>query len=490
MATKPGRNDPCPCGSGKKFKKCCGLDDSVGSFLLPDDVRTGTPADKYFELLPFLGLHAQKCIQFEKDGPELKKARIRFEKRLRPGKEGGIMDSHFISWLYFDLRFGKSRKTIVERVLDDPLTVKLVEPGPTCLRHMADSYSSFYKVLEPGPDIVVLDELGTGKLWHVYYFRELFETPPGTGEIWFTRLIGPPDRALSYTTPYVFESDTRGQFEPVVRRQAKDFLKSPLSIGVPSERLFAESQKASALFWAEYIYMGNNASPTMLSSVPSEWPTPSFPRLVNTDRDEIIFTEMHFRVRDEKAVRKKLAALRSFSYNEKDDSWTWLEGKSRAVPDEPRTVLGSFRFKDGRLVAETNSRERTVRLEAKLAGHLPGLLILEKTLYRQQGDPPPISPEELEALRKENDELNARPEVQEALRQYMEKHYFEKWPRERVPALGNLTPLQAAKTEKGREKLQSLLDYYDRMQDGTPATRPRVDFNKLRRMFGLPPRSS
>ena len=23
-ATTPGRNDPCPCGSGVKFKKCCG----------------------------------------------------------------------------------------------------------------------------------------------------------------------------------------------------------------------------------------------------------------------------------------------------------------------------------------------------------------------------------------------------------------------------------------------------------------------------------
>ncbi|WP_365305570.1 SEC-C metal-binding domain-containing protein [uncultured Thiodictyon sp.] len=23
-ATKVGRNDPCPCGSGKKYKKCCG----------------------------------------------------------------------------------------------------------------------------------------------------------------------------------------------------------------------------------------------------------------------------------------------------------------------------------------------------------------------------------------------------------------------------------------------------------------------------------
>jgi len=24
VAAKPGRNDPCPCGSGRKYKKCCG----------------------------------------------------------------------------------------------------------------------------------------------------------------------------------------------------------------------------------------------------------------------------------------------------------------------------------------------------------------------------------------------------------------------------------------------------------------------------------
>jgi uncharacterized protein YecA (UPF0149 family) len=24
QVTRVGRNDPCPCGSGKKFKKCCG----------------------------------------------------------------------------------------------------------------------------------------------------------------------------------------------------------------------------------------------------------------------------------------------------------------------------------------------------------------------------------------------------------------------------------------------------------------------------------
>ena len=26
---EPGRNDPCPCGSGKKFKKCCGAADKI-----------------------------------------------------------------------------------------------------------------------------------------------------------------------------------------------------------------------------------------------------------------------------------------------------------------------------------------------------------------------------------------------------------------------------------------------------------------------------
>ncbi len=24
VKAEPGRNDPCPCGSGKKYKKCCG----------------------------------------------------------------------------------------------------------------------------------------------------------------------------------------------------------------------------------------------------------------------------------------------------------------------------------------------------------------------------------------------------------------------------------------------------------------------------------
>ena len=38
MATAVGRNAPCPCGSGKKYKRCCALKQqqklSVGSWLM------------------------------------------------------------------------------------------------------------------------------------------------------------------------------------------------------------------------------------------------------------------------------------------------------------------------------------------------------------------------------------------------------------------------------------------------------------------------
>jgi SWIM/SEC-C metal-binding protein len=29
VSHKVGRNDPCPCGSGKKYKKCCGAQGSL-----------------------------------------------------------------------------------------------------------------------------------------------------------------------------------------------------------------------------------------------------------------------------------------------------------------------------------------------------------------------------------------------------------------------------------------------------------------------------
>ena len=488
MAKKIGRNDPCPCGSGKKYKKCCALTE-IHEPLFPPLERTGTLFDDYMEIIPLVALYEQRVMDFEKDGRELKKAVSRFEKRFHPGEENGLTDSFFMSWLHFDFRFGKSFQTIAERLLQDPMTASLVEPGPTLIRRLSESYFSFYEVIESGPRTVLAEELGTGRRFTVFSVRELFEFDPEPGEIWHVRLVGPPQMALCFTTPYVYPRDARGQFERAVWIQKGDFRRSPLGSRFPPERHFAESQKAAALFWAEFIYRGKE--PSLSGSTMSEDSGSDLPsHLYNMDGEELELTEVHFRIRNEPALRKKLGALRSFEYDEIDGSWIWMKAGKGKDPNASRTILGFLSVQNGALVAEVNSRERAGRIRAKLKSHLGDLIAYDKTLYRDQNDLPELSKEEAEALAGENEALNALPEVRERIRAFQENYYFKEWPRQKIPMLGGLTPLQAAKTESGRTKLKELLEYYDLRKEAGPPSMPKIDTDSLRRMLGLPPKAN
>jgi hypothetical protein len=492
MPPKTGRNDPCPCGSGKKYKKCCGLSESHLPFISESE-RTGTPFDNYAEVLPILGIFDQRIRQFEIDGKELKKAASAFQKRFHPGEPDGLTDSMYMSWLYLDFRFGPSRETIAERVLGDPMIKGLNEPGPTLIRRLAESCLTFYEVVEAKDDTAVLRELGTDRLWTILHVRHLTETEAIPEEIWYTRLVGPQDGAISYTTPFVFEPDSKTQFQRAVQIQEKDFSIGPWAGHFPRHRYFAESQKEAVLFWAEFIHHGLNMGGEDLDASPGpteidDIPPAALPFMINTDREEVVFTEDKFRITDESALRKRLAPLKTFAYDEKIDLWTWLKAGDRKDPQDSRTVRGTFRIKDGLLIAETNSRERAIRLRAKLENFLGGLIIHKETRWRDQTDIPEISGEELEKLRQETDELNSRPEVREALQKYLEHHYFEKWPHQKVPALGGITPLQAAKTVDGRRKLEDLFAFFERRQNAHPENAPRVDFERLRLQLGLPPK--
>ncbi|MFH1992499.1 MAG: SEC-C metal-binding domain-containing protein, partial [Pseudomonadota bacterium] len=95
MSKKTGRNDPCPCGSGKKYKKCCGADLSEGGFVqtpedwFPPSERTGTLWDEYMDLIPIFAIYGKKIMQFEKDGKAFEKAVSDFEKHFCPGEQDG-----------------------------------------------------------------------------------------------------------------------------------------------------------------------------------------------------------------------------------------------------------------------------------------------------------------------------------------------------------------------------------------------------------------
>ncbi|MEN6489645.1 MAG: SEC-C domain-containing protein [Smithella sp.] len=92
--TSIGRNDPCPCGSGKKYKKCCMALEELGEF-------SADPFTRYNQLITAIKV---KLDQFY--GQQIKKVRkttleqfLRFtvEKSLPPEHEGLFSD-----WLWFD----------------------------------------------------------------------------------------------------------------------------------------------------------------------------------------------------------------------------------------------------------------------------------------------------------------------------------------------------------------------------------------------------
>jgi len=484
MSEKPGRNDPCPCGSKKKYKKCCGINQQQGGYVqtpeswFPDSQRTGTLWDDYMDVIPFVVMYGNKVMNFDEDGPEFKKLVSDFEKQFNPGEKGGITDSFFMSWMHFDLRFGISLETVSERLLSDPMISDLMEPGPSYIRHLSESYLTFYEIISSTlrPDITTVRELGTGKNFSVLHVRELFEIDPEPGEIFFARRVGLPEKSIFYTTPYVYDPGIQAQFKRAVLAQEKDFMKGPRTELFPADRQFAESQKEAAPFWAFYILQGDKPN---LSQIPDF-------DLATTDGEEFVLNEIHFRIKDEAALRKRLSVLRSFQFDKKDDSWTWLKSKRRKYPDASRTVLGNFSIQGDRLIAETNSRERAFRLRLKLKEHLGSLIAYEKMLYRDLNDMPELTPEEIESMEKANKELNARPEIQEAMKQNLEHHYFIEWPKSKLPALGGLSPLQASRRKNERPRLEALIDDIDRMQNLPTSKMPEIDTNKLRQMLGLP----
>lgn len=119
-------------------------------------------------------------IEFDPDGKELTKAGDSFEKEFAPGTPFGVPDSFYMSWLYFDLRFGRTEQTVCERFTELLIMRKLHEPGPTLLRHMRDSYSAFYQVASLDTDWILLDEFGTGTRWRAH--RESSPVPRDRGD--------------------------------------------------------------------------------------------------------------------------------------------------------------------------------------------------------------------------------------------------------------------------------------------------------------------
>ena len=83
--------------------------------------------------------------------------------------------------------------------------------------------------------------------------------------------------------------------------------------------------------------------------------------------------------------------------------------------------------------------------------------------------------------KRSNDTLNDSPEARRLLKEAADKHWSG-WLDTSLPALKDETPRQAAKTEKGRERLEALLWQFEQQKTGKPFD---PDLNALRRQLEM-----
>jgi hypothetical protein len=102
-------------------------------------------------------------------------------------------------------------------------------------------------------------------------------------------------------------------------------------------------------------------------------------------------------------------------------------------------VLGNFRVR--------SSRRRRIQSRTKVID--PTEAIAERRRQRASGDP-------------SGEPTRETPAELQAIEDEMVRQHWEDWLDTRVPALGNKTPRQAARTAGGRERVEALLAEFDR----------------------------
>ncbi|MGE5391825.1 MAG: YecA family protein [Deltaproteobacteria bacterium] len=149
QSAKVGRNDPCPCGSGKKYKKCCGelqefLDPAIDPFTRMNNLMTAVKVklDQFYER-------------------EIKRVRRELQKHfLRFALEATMQRDHesiFSDWLWFD-QIGDDGDTLAYLYLKNNSGF-METPLKDCLAALNLSYLSVYEVISAEGFILELRDI-------------------------------------------------------------------------------------------------------------------------------------------------------------------------------------------------------------------------------------------------------------------------------------------------------------------------------------------
>ena len=466
-----GRNDPCPCGSGKKYKQCHGnalLDSPEGAYE-----RVRRLDGQATELL----MKYQTTVIHRKTAED-PWAWYKLSKDV-PRRLGESEQDPFIRWMLFSWRPG-GKKTVAEQFLADrrgPLDEQLGR----FIEATTHTPYSFYQMVEvePGASALCRDLLRSGDVrvaertatrillpGHIILARVVeFE-----GVTLFMGLYDQPLSAPHVQGVLALRNDLhkiatkRGEQEITAHQLLED---EDILRGFYFRMVEAQSHEKIDLRNTDGDVL---AFHTLTYEIPSM--EEAFERLkgmeqrVSGDDDEMILAE---------AERTKGGALKEIVIH-------WLR-KGSVMGGGP-TSLAALRIRRSRLVVEVNSERRAKKVRQEIAKRLGTSAVLLTTeimtreeMMRKAGSDRTVSGSE-------RDTIDESPEVRAQIRQMLEQHWAT-WPDTPLPALEGKTPRQAAKDRRARELLESLLLEFEGKNLTKPDELNRVDVEALRKTLGM-----
>ncbi len=479
-----GRNHPCPCGSGKKYKKCCLLKES-GERDEPAEPglrKPPTPDPVFRSLRESLARYAEREIS-RKDFLRATGIFWNTEPREpivlpeRASKDEG----QFYDWFINDYRKAND-KTILKEFYDRRLSM-LSGEEKRLAESLLKSYLSIYEVqdVREGEGLTIRDVF-TGETMDVEEVSASYEAVQWD-------LV----QVRVYRIDGVCRLGGNGQTIPRMRLEA---LKAYLD---KARRAFEAGTGGTG--WPAFLKENAFLIGRFFDEVVEEPPV-----LLTEERHRIISSRAHFTVSAFERARKLLSGEYdfvdeeeipsggvSFSWLKRGPSKDWEMGTeagekgmvatSSIVHPSGQltfTVLGTVNLYPDKLTLECMSRERLERGKKRLLD-----LLREATCHRvDEFEDIHVAMErgkgKSEAVRPLKDEASR------AMLASMMQKYMSAWLDKELPALGGKTPREAAATKTGREKVLGLIkDMENKEARKKKAGDPFIDLGPLRRELGI-----
>src|SRR6266567_549368 len=472
---KIGRNDPCPCGSGRKYKHCC-----IPSHTPSIDTLWARQHEDSARLTRELTRFAER--KFEK---QIYDAWQDFNLSDIPELLEQSSDELQVFMPYFLFQWDPDRPSrsktahrrggVVARWYMLEKSKQLTAMERLFLDQAATQPMSFYEVLwsVPGDRVAVRDVLIGG-------VAEVIER---SGDLIYAQLWYQPEFAVfGSTAPLAIPPDKKVEVIELRKKLRKKIAKQNRNLNAD------DLLRYSATIRAVYLDIRDALHAPL--------------RLANTDGDPLIFHTLTFRIESADAAFEALAPLavgRSreelLDDAERDESgklrsldFDWIREGNRKFKSWDNTILGHIKISAKRLIAEVNSENRAKRLRKEIEKRLGSIGVHQSTVAQtleQLRKNTPQDSEEAELHKAEMEALLADPEARKFLQATTQKQ-TESWVHEKIPALGGRTPIEAVRDPDGKEAVEALLAHWERHDENDVSPNLiRPDISAIRRLLNL-----